>query len=76
VLLGLDRYAADPGEATHCLNWVPQTWRDEVYQDAGVPIHPRNLDRLMAAGVLLTRPHEFYASEAGFVDLVEGLAGE
>jgi hypothetical protein len=82
VALGLDRYAPkrpdgsrDPDPERSPLLWAPATWLQEVHDDTGVAIPPRSLDRLMAACVVLTRPHEFYASESGFGDLVTALAG-
>lgn len=70
LTLGVDRYGAA------AINWTPQTWVQEIKDDTGVDLPPRNLDKLSAACVLLVHPHEFYRSPATFTDIVVGLAAE
>lgn len=70
LTLGLDRYGVA------AVNWAPQTWAQEIRDDAGVDLPRRNADRLAAACVLLVHPHDFYRSAATFTDIICGLAAE
>lgn len=77
LALGLDRFSGKgvgPGDSP--LHWAEETWAAEVEHLCGAPPAQRNLDRIMGAVVLLTRPHEFYESEAGFGDVVQAIAAD
>jgi hypothetical protein len=64
------------GHGTEAFEWAPRTIRDEIaHENNGTEIAPRNLDRLMAMIVAMTRPHEFYTSAAGFHSLSQAIAG-
>lgn len=70
VTVGVARYGGE------CLSWVPDTWIHHVKDDFGVVIPQRNIDRLMGAVVVLTRPDEFYGAAAGFNDIAQAIASE
>lgn len=75
LALGLDRYGRkldDPTESP--IHWTEATWVQEVMDDTGVELPRRNLDRIQAACLLMTRPHEFYGDPRGFGDVVLSLS--
>lgn len=76
LALGLDRYRPKRGEGPEHspVHWLPQTWNEEVRDDCGVDVHPRNRDRLAAACLLLQNPHEFYDTSKGFSAIASGMA--
>lgn len=76
LALGIDRFGRPGRPDESPINWVLQTWDDEVRELTGSGIHPRNRDRLGAACTLLTNPDEYYTSARGFGDITQGLAAE
>lgn len=76
LALGVDRYPETDGSRLLCLNWLPETWRDEIRDECGRDPHPRCLTRLGAALGLLNNPDDYYATTSGFADVCSGLASD
>lgn len=77
LALAIDRHWETDGQGRLlCMNWLPQTWHQEIVQDTGSEPHPRCLDRLGAALALCNNPDEYYHSVPGFRDICSGLASD
>lgn len=73
LALGLDRYGHGAA-ADSPVHWDPDTWTAEIRDDTGVEIPVRNLDRLMGACAVLSKPDEYYSSVPTFCTLSAALA--